>query len=93
MYFVPVTLDIIHICVFFEFTFIRLQEFSTVSSDRNGLVYAGIPYRNFFLFLNYIPALISILENRSSVRIVSGYGLDDLAIDIRSPAEAKVLFL
>jgi len=28
--------------------------------SRNGPVYARIPYRNFFLLLNFIPALISI---------------------------------
>jgi hypothetical protein len=27
---------------------------------RNGAVYAGISYRNFFLFLNVIPTLINI---------------------------------
>jgi hypothetical protein len=27
---------------------------------RNGPVYASITYRNFFLFLNFIPALINI---------------------------------
>jgi hypothetical protein len=30
------------------------------SSARNGPVHAGIPYRNFFLFLNFIPALTNI---------------------------------
>jgi hypothetical protein len=29
----------------------------------------------------------------SSVGIVSGYGLDDRAIEVRSPAEAKGFFL
>jgi hypothetical protein len=29
----------------------------------------------------------------SSVSLVSGYGLDDRAIDFRSPAEAKAFFL
>jgi hypothetical protein len=29
----------------------------------------------------------------SSVSIVSSYGLDDRTIDVRSPAEAKGLFL
>jgi hypothetical protein len=27
---------------------------------KNGPVYTGIPYRNFFLFLDFIPALINI---------------------------------
>jgi hypothetical protein len=29
-------------------------------SARNGQVYTGIPYRNFFLYLNFISELISI---------------------------------
>jgi hypothetical protein len=32
-------------------------------------------------------------EPGSSVSIVSGYGLDDRAIEIRSPTEAKGFFL
>jgi hypothetical protein len=32
-------------------------------------------------------------EPGSSVSIESGYGLDDLAIEVRFPAEAKVFFL
>jgi hypothetical protein len=32
-------------------------------------------------------------EPGSSVSIVSGYGLDDRAIEVRSPAEAKGFFL
>jgi hypothetical protein len=33
-----------------------------------------------------------IREPGSSVSVVSGYGLDDRAIEVRSPAEAKVFF-
>jgi hypothetical protein len=29
-------------------------------SKRAGTAYVGIPYRNFFLFLNFVPALINI---------------------------------
>jgi hypothetical protein len=47
--------------------------------------------------LNKVPIfrkLSSITVSRgSSVIIVSGYGLDDRAIEFRSPAEAKGLFL
>jgi hypothetical protein len=32
-------------------------------------------------------------EPGSSVSIVSGYGLDDWVIEVRSPAEAKGFFL
>jgi hypothetical protein len=33
-----------------------------LNSVRNGLVYDGIPYWYFFLFLNFIPVLINIWE-------------------------------
>jgi hypothetical protein len=33
--------------------------------------------------------IILVIEPGSSVSIVSGYGLDDRAIEVRSPAEAK----
>jgi hypothetical protein len=34
-----------------------------------------------------------VTDPGSSVSIVSGYGLDDRAIDVRTPAEAKGFFL
>jgi hypothetical protein len=37
--------------------------------------------------------LIEIDELGSSDNIVSGYGLDDRAIEVRTPAEAKGFFL
>jgi hypothetical protein len=40
--------------------------------------------------------IVSVIAGRSrgnSVSIVSGYGLDDRAIEVRSPAEAKGFFL
>jgi hypothetical protein len=39
---------------------------------------------------NVVTAIKS--ESGSSVSIVSGYGLDDRAIEVRSPAEAKGIF-
>jgi hypothetical protein len=36
---------------------------------------------------------LSMRELLSSVSIVSGYGLDDWVIEVRSPAEAKGFFL
>jgi hypothetical protein len=36
---------------------------------------------------------ILICETGSSVSIVSGYGLDERAIEVRSPVEAKEFFL
>jgi hypothetical protein len=36
---------------------------------------------------------INMSEPGSSVGIVSGYGLEDQAIEVRSPAEAKGFFL
>jgi len=38
-------------------------------------------------------AVITHIEPGSSVSIVSGYGLDDRAIGLRSPAEANEFFL
>jgi hypothetical protein len=35
----------------------------------------------------------TMYEQGSSVSIVSGYGLGDLAIEVRFPAEARELFL
>jgi hypothetical protein len=43
--------------------------------------------------ISIIPPLPHIREPGSSVCIVSGYGLDDRAIDVRAPAEAKGFFL
>jgi hypothetical protein len=39
------------------------------------------------------PSVSKLHEPGSSVSIVSGYGLDDRAIEVRSPAEAKGFFL
>jgi hypothetical protein len=41
-----------------------LQALISQSSARNAPIYAGTPYRNFFLFLNFIPALINIYYTR-----------------------------
>jgi hypothetical protein len=42
----------------------------------------------------YFKKLYSLFgEPSSSVSIVSGYGIDDWAIEVRSPAEAKRFFL
>jgi hypothetical protein len=40
-----------------------------------------------------IPWSTDISRLGSSVSIVSGYGLDDRAIEVRSPAEAEGFFL
>jgi len=47
--------------------------------------WADITYRNFFLFLNFIPGLNTYRPDST----VSGYGLDDRANEVRSPAEAR----
>jgi hypothetical protein len=41
----------------------------------------------------YLMSLSVANEPSSSVSTVSGYGLDDQAIKVRSPTEAKELFL
>jgi hypothetical protein len=53
---------------------------------------AWFPSTFFFsslLLLVYLTMLYQSREPGNSVSIVSGYGLDDLAIEVRSPAEAK----
>jgi hypothetical protein len=42
--------------------------------------------------LEEITKLHNLCEPGSSVSIVSGYGLDDWAIEVRSPTEAKGIF-
>jgi hypothetical protein len=44
-------------------------------------------------FVGVISWLLRRREPGSSVSIVSGYGLDDRMIEVRSPAEAKGFFL
>jgi hypothetical protein len=41
----------------------------------------------------YIESLTYFCEPGSSVSTASGYGMDDRAIEVRSPAEAKGFFL
>jgi hypothetical protein len=45
------------------------------------------------LFLYHTSFNSTVVNLGSSVNIVSGYGLDDRAIEVRSPAEAKGFFL
>jgi hypothetical protein len=61
---------------------------STKPLLETGRYMPGYPYRNFILFLNIILALIN-KEPGSSVSIVSAYGLNDRAIQVRSPAGAE----
>jgi hypothetical protein len=44
------------------------------------------------LFL-FLESRVEMCEPGSSVSIVSGYGLDDRAMEVRSPADAKGFFL
>jgi hypothetical protein len=46
------------------------NKISGTVSSRNGPVYAGIPYRNFFLFLNFILAHINIYYIHLSLYIL-----------------------
>jgi hypothetical protein len=52
-------------------------------SARNGSVCAGVPYRNFLL----VPEF-----HTGTYICLSGNGLDNRAIEVRSPAEAKRIF-
>jgi hypothetical protein len=60
----------------FEFinvnTHIRVWECMYATNDRNGPVYAGTPYRNLFLYLNFILTLIGIYYISVSQTVVSG---------------------
>jgi hypothetical protein len=51
---------------------------------RNGTLRVYVYFKHSILYLN---------EPGISVSIVSGYGLDDRAIEVRSPVEAKGFFL
>jgi hypothetical protein len=54
----------------------------------------GNVVKGFSASWNNICKYVCLLVSRgSSVSIVSGYGLDDRAIEVRSPAEEKGLFL
>jgi hypothetical protein len=53
--------------------------------------YAFVLYT--FLTINFSNHIISYSEPGSSVSTVAGYGLDNRAIEVRSSAEAKRLFL
>jgi hypothetical protein len=57
--------------------------FNYISHLKQCSNWAGISYRIFFLFLNFILTPIYL----------SGCRLDDRAIEVRSPAEAKGFFL
>jgi hypothetical protein len=48
--------DVYVLCYIFR----QHSNLNYTDSARNALVHADIPYRNFFLFLNFIPALIGI---------------------------------
>jgi hypothetical protein len=61
--------------------------------DRNELcAYYSFYFYSYVLIL-YSRARPDVSRKGSSVSIVSGYGLDDLEIEVKSPAEAKKLFL
>jgi hypothetical protein len=57
----------------------------------------GYADRFFVVFLNPSRKItvknLQLQDPGSSVSIVSGYGLDNRAIEVRSPAEAKGFFL
>jgi hypothetical protein len=53
------------------------------------LIFAYVMYSDIYIMCS----CINYGEPGSSVAIVSDYGLDDRTIEIRSPAEAKGVFL
>jgi hypothetical protein len=60
----------------------------------NGYYYVKFPVMwEYLVRPNNLTCSLHVCEPGSSVSIVSGYGLDDRAIEVRSPAEAKGFFL
>jgi hypothetical protein len=75
---------------------------NTVSHKHKVIIGDCVPERQLYcLKLNINPwkrhiityCIILQQESGSSVSIVSGYGLDDREIEVRSRAESKVFFL
>jgi hypothetical protein len=65
-------------CCVFSYIYIHKIYFfihTWISSARNGLVYATIPYWNFFLFLNFIPALNTYYIHPSFFHFSDGISL------------------
>jgi hypothetical protein len=60
------------------------------NTDMNKLIIAAVPVRNKGGSDNFKDALLLNSDLGSSVSIVSGYGLDNREIEVRSPAEASV---
>jgi hypothetical protein len=59
------------------------------------MLFTSVLFQNIITRFKPLLATCSLshCEPGSSVSIVSGYGLDDRAIEVRSPAEAKGFFL
>jgi hypothetical protein len=68
--------------------FFTYDVFIIVTAAKFLLVIFSIPTTVYFHSVAYF-----LVSWGSSVSTVSGYGLDDLAIEVRSPAEAKEFFL
>jgi hypothetical protein len=60
-----------------------------IRSSKRAINHTGFCDTVGFLLLKYCTQC----EPDGSVSIVSGYGLDDQAIEVRSPAEARGFFL
>jgi hypothetical protein len=71
---------------------------STVSDTASSLIFSLTAFdtayqlRQLTTCLLTLPGSTVVGEQGSSVSIVSGYGLDDRAIEVRSPAEARGFF-
>jgi hypothetical protein len=54
----------------------------------------GVTYANVIhIFIVILHLSLVLMRAGSSVSIVSGYGLDNWAMEVRSPAEAEGFFL
>jgi hypothetical protein len=67
-----------------------IEEYTALVSSLRSLVISAEQFKRWF----DLPGLLLSVRSRvSSGSIVSDYGLDDPAIEVRSPAEAKEFFL
>jgi hypothetical protein len=64
-----------------------------VTSEKNRTLNRHLKWVCISFFVDFVKGNYVTVSRGSSVGIVCGYGLDDRAIEVRSPAEAKGFFL
>jgi hypothetical protein len=69
------------------YSFLAVYVDVVLHNASNALASSLAPVYGIFMITIYIS------EQRSSVSVVSGYGLDDRAMEVRSPAEEREFFV